>query len=120
MEHMTPKVMSFQSDDMGLVLYLELGQVDPQVVGVEEFVLGNVFEGGLVLIRAHGRLAQHQAAIRQAARQVASLLVCSCPLRNLGPNLSYLSEPMLGHIKLARIAVHLQTGSRDICNIRNC
>ena len=41
---------------------LERVEVDPEVVGVEELVLVDVFECGLVIARDHRALAQHQLA----------------------------------------------------------
>ena len=54
---------------------LELVKTDPKVVSVEELVLGDILEVGLVFIGAHGTLAEDQVLVRVADGEVAALLV---------------------------------------------
>mmetsp|Transcript_10465 Transcript_10465/g.28506 ORF Transcript_10465/g.28506 Transcript_10465/m.28506 type:complete len:267 (-) Transcript_10465:96-896(-) len=64
-------------------LRLERLEVNPEVVGVEVAVPGDVLEGGRVLVRALGALAQQQATPGCGAGEVPALLVRGRAVRHL-------------------------------------
>lgn len=54
---------------------LETIQSDPEVVGMEETMLGNILEVILVVVGAHGRLTEDQLAVCFTDSKVTSLFV---------------------------------------------
>jgi hypothetical protein len=58
---------------------LQLVQTNPEIIGVEETVFGDILESRLIFVRTHGRLPQDQVVITITNSQVAALLIILGP-----------------------------------------
>mmetsp|Transcript_22603 Transcript_22603/g.62880 ORF Transcript_22603/g.62880 Transcript_22603/m.62880 type:complete len:1083 (-) Transcript_22603:59-3307(-) len=86
---------------------LELVKANPKVVGVKEFVLGNVLESIFIFVSAHGRFAENQLLVFVAKGQVSSLFVIGGTFAAFHHERSFL----LGKVSQN---LHVQTGTKVV------